>query len=262
MYKGTHDGDIDEIKFVSIFNSNKKNFKNYLNKFSDFSEDNLFMVRVTTKQFSNLSEKKVFTRADCYLANFNSNISSILEENDYYLSEEILKTNNISYEKIDFSGISIKMTNSKNFQILKTGPNSFQKLFNSYELGAGASLYCLRPEELEKNYDLILGWKSSIKDMTAFFSDYTQGNEDFYLDKYICEKIKNYSCQKIKKIIDNSSELKEKIFNGITLYDEPYTAFYFYHGNDIKELTYIPFTVTTGSGRTKGDYTIVLKPSF
>lgn len=260
MYKGTHDGDIDEIKFVSIFNSNKKNFKNYLNKFSDFSEDNLFMVRVTTKQFSNLSEKKVFTRADCYLANFNSNISSILEENDYYLSEEILKKNNVSYEKIEFSGISIKMTNSKNFQILKTGANSFQKLFGSYELGAGASLFCKNPEELEKNYDLILGWNSSIENMATFFSEYTQENENFYLDKSSCEKIKNYSCQKIKDIISNSPELQQKIFNGITLYDEPYTAFYFYHGNDIKELTYIPFTVTTGSGRSRGDYTIVLKP--
>jgi hypothetical protein len=61
-------------------------------------------------------------------------------------------------------------------------------------------------------------------------------------------------------IISTSPELQQKIFNGITLYDEPYTAFYFYHGNDIKELTYIPFTVTTGSGRSRGDYTIVLKP--
>lgn len=260
MYKGTYDGNIDEVKFVSIFNSNKEFFEHYLKKVSSSPKNNLFMVHITTKQFSSLSEKKVFTRADCYLAKIDLDITSILKENNYYLSEEILEKNNILYKKIDYSGISIKMTSSKNFQILKIGPNSFQKLFESYELGAGASLYCLRVEELEKNYNLILGWKSTIKAMTDFFYKYTQGNEHFYLDKTICEKIKNYSCQKIKEIIDNSSELKEKIFNGITLYDEPYTAFYFYHGNDIKELKYIPFTVTTGSGRTQGNYTIVLKP--
>ena len=31
-------------------------------------------------------------------------------------------------------------------------------------------------------------------------------------------------------------------------------------GNKIEKLDYIPFCVTTGSGRSKGDFTIVLKP--
>ena len=65
---------------------------------------------------------------------------------------------------------------------------------------------------------------------------------------------------KIKQLIENSPELQKKIFNGIGLYEEPYTAFYFYHGEDISKLTTIPFNVTTGSGRSKGDYTIVFKP--
>ena len=86
------------------------------------------------------------------------------------------------------------------------------------------------------------------------------GNDDFYLNQDICKDIKNYSCIKIKKMIDESRDLQMKIFNGITLYEEPYTAFYFYHGDKIVELTTIPFNVTTGSGRSHGDYTIVLKP--
>ena len=152
------------------------------------------------------------------------------------------------------------MTTSKNFQILKMGPNSFQTLFGSYELGAGASLFCMRETELEKNLDLITGWKSSIQQMTTYFHKFTNGNLNFYLNQEICKAIKNDSCAEIKRIIEESSDLQKKIFNGINLYEEPYTAFYFYHGNDLSELTTIPFTVTTGSGRSKGDYTIILKP--
>ena len=259
MYIGTHEGEIDEIKFVARFNSDRSHFSDYLCHFSQFS--NLWMVRVTAKQMSKLSGKKVFTRSDCYLASIDSNIDAILEENDYHLSEKILANNKIAYKQIPLSGISVKMTTSKSFQILKTGPNSFKTLFGSFELGAGASLFCMREDELDKNPDLIEGWKTSIKNMTNFVDEYTSGDNSFYLNHSICKEIKNYSCKEIKRMIEDSVDLQKKVFNGIGLYDEPYTALYFYHGDKIIELSTIPFTVTTGSGRSKGDYTIVLKPT-
>ena len=49
-------------------------------------------------------------------------------------------------------------------------------------------------------------------------------------------------------------------FNKFGNYEEPYTAHYFMQNNNISKLGYQPFTVTTGSGRSHGDYTIVLKP--
>jgi hypothetical protein len=254
-----NDGDIDEIKFIAFFNSNKDSFKEYLNHFSQYP--NLWMVRVTTKQASSLCGKKVFTRSDGFLASIDYNIDALLVDNDYYLSEHILAANKIPYKKIPLSGVSVKMTTSKSFQILKTGPNSFKTLFNSFELGAGASLFCMREDELAKNPDLIEGWKTSIKDMTKFFDEYTNGDVNFYLDQSICKEIKNYSCKEIKSMIEDSVDLQRIIFNGIGLYDEPYTALYFYHGKDIHELSTILFSVTTGSGRSKGDYTIVLKPT-
>ena len=259
MYKGTHDGDIDEIKFVVKFNSNKSKFDNYLKRFEAYS--NLWMVRVTSKQLSKLSDRKVFTRSDTYLVSINSDISKLLEDNDYYLSEDILLESNIPYTKIPHSGVSVKMTTSKSYQILKIGPNSFKGLFYSYELGAGASLYCLRENELPKNPDLITGWNSTVERMATYFDRFTNSNKKFYLNQEICKNIKNYSCKEIERMINSSDCLQKKIFNGIGLYEEPYTAFYFYHGESIHELTNIPFNVTTGSGRSKGDYTIVLKPN-
>ena len=258
MYKGTYDGDKDEIKFVAEFNSNKSRFNNYLTKFSNYQ--NLWMIRVTTKQFSQLSGRKVFTRADCYLVSIDSDITKILEENKFLLSEEILNKKEIYYTKIPYSGVSVKMVTSSSFQILKVGPNSFKSLFGSYELGAGASLFCMRDMELYKNPDLILGWNSSIDSMIIYFQRFTDRNKEFYLNQNICKNIKNFSCTEIKRMIEENVNLQKKIFNGVSLYEEPYTAFYFYHGNKIEELAIIPFNVTTGSGRSHGDYTIVLKP--
>ena len=149
---------------------------------------------------------------------------------------------------------------SKKFQILKTGPNSFNGLFGSYELGAGASLYCQRENELPKNLQLITGWNTTVNQMTNYFQQYTKGDTNFYLNKEICANIKNYSNKEIEHMIHTSSDLQKKIFNGIGLYEEPYTALFFYHGLEIHKLTTIPFCVTTGSGRSKGEYTIVLKP--
>ena len=101
---------------------------------------------------------------------------------------------------------------------------------------------------------------STPSQMANYFYKFTKGNTNFYLNQDICKDIKIYACIEIKNLIENDKDLQKKIFNGITLYEEPYTAIYFYHGNKIEGLTTIPFNVTTGSGRSHGDYTIVLKP--
>ena len=83
MNQGTYDGDLEEISFVASFNSNKSLYKDYLQNFHCY--DNLWMSRVTTKQISQLSEKKVFTRSDCYLIKALDDIQKLLIENNYYL---------------------------------------------------------------------------------------------------------------------------------------------------------------------------------
>lgn len=267
--RGTHDGDIAEIEFVKKFNINKKSekFKNYLSKFEYDNIDNIYMIRVTTKQLSKLSNQHVMTRADSYLIKSNdSKLDNLLIKNDNYLDEQILKLNNIEFEHIKFSGVSIKMSDSNKFQILKMTPDSFYKIFNEYELGAGASVYCTKEEELEKNDSVYTGWHTSKqkiidkynKDIPALLklNEQISKSEEILIYK----KLKTFSNKKMIEIINNDKHLQEIIFNGYHIYEEPYSASYFYKGNDIIELRYIPFSVTTGSGRSKGNFTIVLKP--
>lgn len=259
MNRGTKQGDNQEIEFVIDFNTNKNKYKYFIDLLcKDIS--NVWMCRVTTKQLSKLSNQRVFTRSDCYLIETNDDqFPKLLKNNRNYISENILNNSNITYKYIDKSGISVKIFDSKKFQILKLQPDSFYKLFNNYELGAGASIYCQKENELFKNINVLKGWKTTIPKMITFFKNLGLSN-NFTNDLSKCKHIKDYSNKKIKEIIENSKELQKKIFNGYNLYEEPYVAWYLYHGKDIQKLTYIPFTVTTGSGRTNGDFTIVLKP--
>lgn len=259
MNRGTKQGDKQEIKFVTDFNKNKVGYKDFILSFSK-NIDKIWMCRVTTKQLSKLSNQRVFTRSDCYLIESSDpQLAKVLKDNDNYLSEDILNNNKIKFIQIEKSGISIKMVDSNNFQILKLQPDSFYNLFSNYELGAGASIYCLKENELIKNDSVLKGWKTTISNMMSYFKE-LKLDKNFINDLAVCKKIKEYSNKKIKELIDNSKELQKKIFNGYQLYEEPYVAWYLYHGDNIEKLTYIPFTVTTGSGRSHGDFTVVLKP--
>ena len=131
MVRGTDDGNIAEINFVKKFNYNKETYiDSYLQNFNFDNINNIYMVRVTTKQFSKLSHQVVMTRADAYLIYTNSTkLNTIIKENDFYLDEDILNKNNIEYTQIKLSGISIKMSDSNHFQILKLTPDSFYSLF-------------------------------------------------------------------------------------------------------------------------------------
>ena len=270
MNRGTFCGDIAEIKFVKLFNSDKlnPNFKEYLDNIKYENINQIFMVRVTGKQYSKLSNQVVMTRADTYLIKSkDSKINEILKENEYYLDEKILEKENISYKCIQYSGISIKMTDSDKYQILKLTPDSFYKLFNEYELGAGASIYCQKEEELIKNSIVCQGWHTSKEKIIEKYSEDIPDLENLLNENInksnelkIYKELKRFSNNKITEIINNNQYLKEVIFNGYHIYEEPYSASYFYKGDNIKKLTYIPFTVTTGSGRSKGNFTIVLKP--
>lgn len=265
IIKGTLAGDLSEVELVKLFNSDKNSikFSNYMKVLvPDKSYDNVFMVRVTTKQHSRLSNSKVMTRADAYLIKIEDKdldqLLKILEKTENYLEEKTIEE--LNFIKIKKSGISVKRIDSKKYQILKLTPVSFNKLFNCFELGAGASLFCKRENELEKNIKLLNGWHTDINLFSTYFSEFQIGKDSLTSDKQLCTDIKNYSLNKIKEIIIKDKEKSMKIFNGIGWYEEPYTAYYFYQGTNISRLDYIPFNVTTGSGRSKQKYTLVLKP--
>lgn len=260
--RGTDEGNLDEISSVIFFNRDPENaiFKSYISSIKK-STDKVLLVRVTTKQYSKLSNQKVMTRADAYAIEIlDERLFDVLEENEFYLDENILAEYKSYYKFVACSGISIKIHDSTGYQLIKLTPNSFNQLFGSYELGAGASLFCQNPEELCKNSALIKGWNSDLEKMQEYFSIFNISEKTITSSLELCKQVKLYSVENITKKIDNTPKIQQIIFNGMYIYEEPYVAYFFMQNNVIQVLKYIPYSVTTGSGRSHGDYTIVLKP--
>ena len=262
--RGTYEGNLDEISSVVFFNRDPRNviFQSYLSNIGT-NPDEILMVRVTTKQFSKLSNQKVMTRADAYAIHvIDERLYDVLEENEFYLDEDILALYVGYYHFVAHSGISIKMADSFSYNLIKLTPNSFNKLFDSYELGAGASLFCQNEDELPKNLALISGWNTNIDKMQEYFDIFNISERTITGSANLCKQIKQYAISQITGKIDTTIRLQQIIFNGMYIYEDPYVAYFFMQGNMIKVLKYIPYSVTTGSGRSNGDYTIVLKPKM
>ena len=82
---------------------------------------------------------------------------SDLNKLDFYLNEEIIKQ--FKYSVINESGISIKLNDSKKYQIHKFTPDSFMNVFDNKYLGAGALIYSKYEKDFEKNKLIINAWE-------------------------------------------------------------------------------------------------------
>ncbi len=245
-------GNNEEIVYTKILNRKEK-FWDVLK----YDKDKTFAIHVINKKYGRVNEEKIQPKADVFFAKgFVSD--EYLIKNNYYLDEndfEIFQLNSIPN-----SGLSIKLPNS-NYTITKISPNTFYKIFGSNILAAGSSIYCSKEEEFDKNIDVLVGWDVDENLFSNYFSEKLKIESKINLfDKKTLEIIKTYSNSKISEIILSSIEKCNLIFKGIGNFEEPFTANWIIENDILKPNYYIPFTITTGSGRSKGIYTIVLKP--
>ncbi|WP_409199314.1 hypothetical protein [Methanobrevibacter sp. DSM 116169] len=254
--RGTEEGTKEEISFVKTLNK-KKNLSlwNILN----LDSNNHYAIHVTSHQFGEISQCKVKPKADIFISKGYVD-DDLLKEKDYCLDENDLIKYNLT--PVDKTGISVKLKTSDNYQILKMTPNTFNKIFKSYELGAGASIYSLNKNDLKKNDSVIIGWNSNWKNFKKYFNNKLKLNMELIadLDLKNSKIIKKYSLSMINKYINENEKIQKFIFQGLGNFKEPYTVYYLYEQDKLKNYCNIPFNITTGSGRSRGNYTLVIKP--
>lgn len=257
MIKGTKEGTIQEIDFTKILN--KKKIISYWNILNINLKEH-YAIRVIRKQYGKLNEGKVLAKSDLFIAKGIVPIE-YLESNDYYLDEDDFTKYKL--EIVEGSGISIKEINSKKYTIMKMSPPTFKKLFGSNILASGSSIYCNKEIEFSKNIDLLDGWGITEKEFINYYNnnlDIHIGSVTDSLSKKNLKKIKTFANNKISQIINENKDISDFIFFGIGNFEEPYIAKWLFECNEFKKNYIIPFNITTGSGRTKGIYTIVVKP--
>ena len=260
------DGTTAEYELVALLNQNrtKQNplWKFIMTELSLDNLDNVFAIRATHLVESEFLGIKLYPKSDLYLC--QANISDdILEANSYQIDETILESENIDIKPIIGTGISCKIPSSSSFTYAKISPNNFEKIFGDKILGAGASLF-VKGHDIKLNNRILRGWGVSESEFIAFLrgTDLHLINEN--IDQFTnneLKQIKQYCVTQIKGIILSKSEVAEMIFMRNGLYGEPYNAKFLFSKGNIK-LNAIPesFSITTGSGRHKGKYTIVVKP--
>lgn len=255
--KGTEEGTAQEVDFIKRLN--KKEDLSYW-KSLNLNLPNHYAIRVITKKYGTLNESKILPKADAFIAKGNIDSDYLLSK-DYFLDENDVKKFNL--QPINFSGISIKRVDSKQYQIMKMSPSTFKKLFGSNILASGASIYCNKEIEFSKNSKLLEAWGVNGKEFINYFNQ--QLNIKLKSIREATSKenlklIKKFSNDEITKIINTDKNISDFIFFGIGNFEEPFTAYWLFEHGEFKANYLIPFTITTGSGRSKGVYTIVLKP--
>ena len=262
MSIGTKEGTEGEIRLVKKLNKDKNSELwdklEFVRK-----KENTYAIHVIQHQFSRVSNQRVKPKADVFLA-FGNVPVDYLKEKAYYLSEDDLTKFRLS--KIDNSGISVKREDSSSYQIHKFPPNTFNSVFGCYELGAGMSIYCKKADELSKNNAVLKGWKTSWENFERYFKfipaieTLKYNSIDSSKRLKIAKQIKKYSKTKIEKDIMENPNISDFIFKGIGTFNEPYSVHWLYDHGKLKSDTQIPFYATTGSGRSRGDFTVVIKP--
>lgn len=249
-----------ENKAISGYNNEKdiviqfNRDKSYIKKICPEDFENVYAIHIVSNKYGKVNKKSISCKADFFLAKGNLILDELLQKK-YYLNENDLFTYNL--KPIENTGVSVKLDKSR-YTIFKMGATTFEKLFKNNILAAGASIYCTK--DFEKNESVLDGWNVSKEDFKSYYTNLINDCENYLFDKKILSQIKKRSNQEIKNAIESDHYLSDFIFKGIGNFEEPFTAYWLFENNELKKNYEIPFKITTGSGRSKGIFTIILKP--
>lgn len=256
--KGKHSGDWEEFELVSHLNrhknSNNEIWKELSSSLNIIDLDNVFAVKATKTKYSKLVKRNVLPKSDVFLIKAKLPHRFLLD-NNYWIDEDNIE--NYDYELIEKSGISCKRPDSKSYTYCKLSINAFRSLFKNSIIGAGIMLF-VNQKDLSLNDDIIKAWGCGIDEFYDYFTGCISiGNKD---DLERAKAIKKYAINQVKDIIVDNRDIAESIFSGIGVFEEPFAASFLYVNGNMRSSHTPKFSITTGSGRHNGNYTIVIKP--
>lgn len=237
-----------EYSFAQSLNSDKKNL--LWEELGIDQPSKYWVVNNSFKQTSRIAGDKINPKSDCFIIRVDKNISLIMEDRNYIMSEEFLLDSSIEYDIVSHSGISIKKPESNNFTLQKMSFNTFCRVFDELapEYFIGALLYT-KADDYFKN-DLIY----------ATFNT-TLGELQESLGLTGEPVVLKNKCISIISQLANKPKYRSTICFGDNIFSDPYRATYIFtnnsliHKNDYKHT----INVTTGSGRSSGRYTLAFK---
>lgn len=253
-------GNKEEFDISKRFNKNKTSpiWKELTSELDNL--DDIYMVKVSNRILSHLSNKKVYPKADAYLVECDFDSDYLLSK-EYSLDESDLIGRKFKF--IENTGISVKMNGSTGYTIQKLTYDSFVKAFTDVideptYIFLALLLYSNNREKY-KNYEMAKMLVIDENEVKSYYID--EIGRDLDLDNIEdLSAIRSWAQNELKESIQENIEVYKALFTGSTWFDEPYVAHYIYLNKKIAENKLTDFSITTGSGRSKGKYSIEIKP--
>lgn len=253
-------GDKEEFDISSRFNKNKKSliWSNLTKNLGDL--ENVFMIKVSNRVLSNLSNKKVYPKADAYLVKANFDYSYLLEK-EFSLNENDLIGR--EHEFIENTGISVKIDGSTGYTTQKLTHDSFIKAFSDIldepEYIFFALLLYSNEKEKYKNAEMLEMLVIDEEKVTSYYIDKIGKQLNLENISDLCN-IRKWAQQTLIDSIKNNISVYESLFTGTNWFHEPYVAHYIYLDKKLSLNSLDDFSITTGSGRSSGKFSIEIKP--
>ena len=73
--------------------------------------------------------------------------------------------------------------------------------------------------------------------------------------------VRQYGQRIIKTTMKENTDIWQKIFTGKGWFKDPYYSCFIYKSGKLQKCVLADFSITTGSGRSKGKYSIEIRPS-
>ena len=156
------------------------------------------------------------------------------------------------------------MKNSRNYTYQKFTKNSFYKAFSSLEnveFWFTALLIYSSDKELYKNKKIITDLGDTLDSFLEKVKSIMGIENENINSSSFWNSIRKVAQDKIKEYIINNIKLYNNIFTGKHWFESPYYAIFLYEGGELKKNIATSFAITTGSGRSKGNYTIEIIPN-
>lgn len=257
---GTFLGDMEEYGLTHTLNKNKQNpmWKTILPNVADYSD--YYLVKVSSNQPSALSGKKVKTKSDAYV------IKATLDREFLLSKEYVIDENDIRechYEIQNGTGVSIKMKSSNSYTYQKFTRNSFCKAFefiDNIEFWLVSLLIYSSEKERYKNSKIISDFDYTMESYLNKVSEYMDIDTTNTDSQSFWDSVRRHAQAKIKHAICSNTQLSESIFTGKHWFEEPYIANFIYKDGNLSNNSVADFSITTGSGRSKGKYNIEIIP--
>ncbi|QZE12232.1 hypothetical protein [Mycoplasma sp. Ms02] len=261
-------GKTQEEKLCQTLNKNKKSkyWKTLSDNISLDESKNYYAVHVNSKVYSKNVNKKVSPKSDLILICTSKEIhKTFLLKNQYIITESALQKENIQYQKVPESGISVKMKKSKSYTITKMSIESFKNAFAEYvddiDIKTKSLVLYSTKEKVDLNPEIAKNLELKEQNYKEFCSRYLNIGLKNFLDFENIKKINAIIKDELKNVIDNNIEIKQAIFLGKGWIEDPYYSSFVYIEGKLTKASFNPYRIDNGSGRSRGIYTIIFKPS-